>query len=122
MSASCWEQDKIIGLSTHSPGQFDKASGLDLDYIAYGPIFPTRTKEYCIGTGDVRTVLERASKPVFFIGGINGSNLGELVACGGRNVALIRDIMQAEDVKARTAWYREILNKERDAQTFFGED
>ncbi len=105
--------EKVIGLSTHSPGQFDEANGLDVDYIAYGPIFPTRTKDYCIGTKDVRAVLESASKPVFLIGGINRSNLDALLACGTRNIALISDLMQAEDVKTRAGWYKGKLNEDK---------
>ncbi|OPY88416.1 MAG: Thiamine-phosphate synthase [Syntrophaceae bacterium PtaU1.Bin231] len=100
---------KIVGISTHSLRQVEEARALDPDYIAYGPIFPTETKDYCIGVGDVRKVLRIASRPVVFIGGINRSNLDVLLAEGARNIALIRDIMRAEDIAARAAWYKERL-------------
>ena len=102
-------QDKIIGLSTHSLEQFQAANQMDVDYIAFGPLFPTKTKSYHIGTGDVSRVLQTALKPVVFIGGINTDNLDVLLAAGVSNIALIRDIMQAEDVGARTKWYKSRL-------------
>lgn len=105
--------DKIIGLSTHSLEQFDSANQMDVDYLAFGPIFPTRTKNYSIGDGDVPKVLQKALKPVVVIGGINTNNLEALLAEGASNVALIRDIMQAQDIVSRTKWYKGklLLNK-----------
>jgi thiamine-phosphate pyrophosphorylase len=100
---------KIIGLSTHSLEQFRKANQMDVDYIAFGPVFPTKTKNYHIGIGDVSSVLQEASKPVIFIGGINTTNLDILLAKGASNIALIRDIMQAEDIMMRTKWYKNKL-------------
>ena len=102
-------QDKIIGLSTHSLEQFYSANQMDVDYLAFGPVFPTKTKNYHIGTGDISTVLQTALKPVVFIGGINTHNLDVLLAEGVSNIALIRDIMQAEDIVARTKWYKSRL-------------
>ncbi len=102
-------QDKIIGLSTHSLEQFHLANQMDVDYLAFGPVFPTKTKNYHIGTGDVSIVLQKALKPVVFIGGINKDNLDVLLAEGVSNIALIRDIMQAEDIVARTKWYKSRL-------------
>lgn len=102
-------QDKIIGLSTHSLEQFYSANQMDVDYLAFGPVFPTKTKSYHIGTGDVSRVLQTALKPVVFIGGINTDNLDVLLAEGVPNIALIRDIMQAEDIVARTKWYKSRL-------------
>jgi thiamine-phosphate pyrophosphorylase len=104
-------KDRILGLSTHSLEQFRRARGMDADYLAFGPIFPTRTKDYSIGTGDVAEVLRIASTPVVFIGGINTSNLDLLLAEGASFVALIRDIMQADDVASRTRWYKDRLRE-----------
>ncbi|MEN6621628.1 MAG: thiamine phosphate synthase [Smithella sp.] len=100
---------RIIGLSTHSLEQFRKANQMDIDYIAFGPVFPTKTKNYHIGTGDVPKVLQEATKPVIFIGGINTTNLDVLLAEGVSNIALIRDIMQAENILAQTKWYKNRL-------------
>ena len=111
-------QDKIIGLSTHSREQFHLANLMDVDYLAFGPIFPTLTKKYHIGVGDVAQVLQTALKPVVFIGGINTDNLDALLAEGASNIALIRDIMQAEDIVSRTMWYKSrlMINKKGDVR------
>jgi len=102
-------RDKIIGVSTHSMEQFEKANGTDADYISFGPIFPTKTKNYHIGTGQIRNVLEIAKVPVVFIGGININNLDIILKDGARNVGLIRDIMQANDVEAKTKAFKNKL-------------
>lgn len=99
-------RDKIIGVSTHSVAQFRQADELDVDYIAFGPVFPTLTKDYTIGPQDIGTVLKMTAKPVVVIGGINTSNVDILLKEGARHVALIRDIMQAEDIAGRVRWYK----------------
>jgi len=93
-------KDKIIGVSTHSLEQFKLANDLDVDYIAFGPLFSTQTKNYAIGTKDLPEVLRSAQKPVVCIGGINEQNISEVLGLGARNIAVIRRIMQAEDTTA----------------------
>lgn len=102
--------DSIIGVSTHSLEQFKKVNEEDVDYIAFGPIFPTKTKNYYIGTGDVTRVLSIAKRPVFFIGGINLENVGELLSYGAKNIALIRAISEADDITAAVKCFKEKIN------------
>ncbi len=94
--------DKIIGVSTHSIDQFKEANEKDFDYIAYGPIFFTKTKDYFIGTDDIEQVIAIASKPVVFIGGINLSNIDELLKRKAKNVALIRAITESDNIPNTT--------------------
>ncbi len=103
--------DRMIGVSTHSLEQLRRANALDVDYIAFGPIFPTKTKDYHIGLEDIPAVLAIALRPVIFIGGINTGNLQTLLDEGVRNVALIRDIMQSEDVTSKVRWYKQQLRR-----------
>jgi thiamine-phosphate pyrophosphorylase len=105
--------DRIIGVSTHSLAQFRQANGHDVDYIAFGPIFPTRTKDYHIGTGDIEKVLMQTLKPVVFIGGIHQVNLQGLLDRGVRHVALIRGVMEAANIKASAAWYKKSIIRMR---------
>jgi len=100
---------RIIGISTHLLEQFKKANSEDVDYIAFGPIFATKTKDYHVGTGDVDQVLKIARKPVFFIGGINLSNIDEILSKGAKNTALIRGILEADDITARTKEFKNRL-------------
>ncbi len=100
---------RMIGISTHSLDQFNMANNEDVDYIAFGPIFPTKTKNYHIGTGDIGKVLDTARRPVFFIGGINLSNIDEVLAEGAKNIALIRGIMAADDIAFAAKQFKERL-------------
>ncbi len=100
---------RLIGLSTHNPDQFREALTWDIDYLAFGPVFQTKTKDYHIGTADISQIIAIMSIPVFFIGGIQTSNLDILLEKGVTNVALIRDIMEAEDIAKKTGWYKRKL-------------
>ena len=106
-------KNKIIGVSTHSLGEFKKANEGDVDYISYGPIFPTKTKDYFIGAGDIKEVLKAAKKLVFFIGGIDLSNLREVLEKGAKNIAVIRGIIQAEDIMARAKTFKDRLVRQK---------
>jgi len=114
--------NKIIGISTHSVKEFETANGEDVDYIAFGPVFPTKTKDYFLGTNDMPKVLEIARKPVFFIGGINLSNMGELLALGATNIALIRGITEAEDMAGVAGMFKERLLRPFGARNDGGEE
>lgn len=92
-------KNKIIGISTHSLEQFCIANEADLDYIAFGPIFSTKTKDYSIGIKDISRVMQIAKKPVVFIGGIDLENVDLVLKEGGRNIAAIRSIACAENIK-----------------------
>jgi thiamine-phosphate pyrophosphorylase len=93
---------RIIGVSTHSRKEFDEANESDFDYIAFGPIFSTATKNYAIGTEEIGKITEEAKKPVIFIGGINHSNIDIPLKKGARNIAVIRAITEAEDIREVT--------------------
>jgi thiamine-phosphate pyrophosphorylase len=70
-------RDKLIGLSTHSAEQAEDAACSGVDYIGFGPIFPTPTKGYVKGLGPEQLVLVRAGceLPVLAIGGIDADNV-----------------------------------------------
>ncbi|MCX5667389.1 MAG: thiamine phosphate synthase [Candidatus Omnitrophica bacterium] len=93
-------RDKTIGISTHSIETFRKACAEDVNYIAYGPVFPTEIKDNYAGTENVGKVVAMTKKPVFFIGGISPENVDSLLEKGARNISLIRAITQAGDVES----------------------
>jgi len=92
--------DAIVGVSTHSIRQFKDAASSDVDYIAFGPVFETKTKDYSIGTTDVEEASSMSDKPVVFIGGIDESNIDDLLDKGARNIAVIRAIVASGDVSS----------------------
>ncbi len=91
----------IIGVSTHSPAEARRAAAEGADYIGAGPIFPTKTKKDVVppvGLEYLRFTLEQLSLPVVAIGGIKENNLEEVCRCGARCVAMVTEIVGAEDI------------------------
>lgn len=99
--------DRIVGKSTHSLEQAERAAGAGADYIGFGPLFATPTKaDYApIGLEDIARVHERVAIPIFCIGGIKLANLPAVLAAGARRVVIVSEMLQAHDVAdyARTA-------------------
>jgi thiamine-phosphate pyrophosphorylase len=95
----------IIGLSTHSREQIEAAAEQPVDYISVGPIWETPTKEGRPATGLelIRTAAETAKRPWFAIGGIDDSNVGEVVEAGAERVCVVRAIRDASDPRAAAA-------------------
>jgi thiamine-phosphate pyrophosphorylase len=98
----------LIGLSTHSPVQVDRACdarGPDRpDQLSVGPIWPTPTKAGRAPTGLelIRYAARRASIPWFAIGGIDTQNVHEVVGAGARRIVVVRAIRDAQDPEAAT--------------------
>lgn len=104
----------LIGVSTHSLLELKEANEDDnIDYIAFGPIFPTKTKNYFLGTKDVKKALGITRKPLVFIGGINLSNLDGLLMEGAKNIAMIRAITEADDITLAARNFKDRLIKEK---------
>ncbi len=82
----------IIGRSTHSVREATQAINEGADYIAIGPIYPTRTKGRApVGPERFSEVLEAmadSSLPIVPIGGIHEENAGELIKRGARSLAV----------------------------------
>jgi len=99
----------LIGLSTHDVQQVVLASEEPVDYLGFGPIFPTTTKGYQRGLGPdaVWVANTGASLPLFPIGGIALSNIGGLHEVG--RAAVGSALLTAEDPVARARQLRELL-------------
>lgn len=90
--------DALIGVSTHSPAQFEGADG-DADYLCAGPVFATPTKPGRPPTGLelVRFAAERAEsrlepRPWFAIGGLGITTLPGVVAAGAHRAVVVRAV------------------------------
>lgn len=93
--------NKIIGLSTHSATQAEKAQEVGADYIGVGPIFATQTKEdvcAAVGLEYLEYALANVSLPLVAIGGIKQHNIGEVVSRGARTICLVTEIVGADDI------------------------
>lgn len=102
-------KDRIIGLSTHSLEQVRKANLMDIDYIAFGPVFKTQTKDYFLGTKDIKEVIQISNKPVVFIGGIKMDNIDVLIKLGAKNIAVITEITKADDIHSKVKQLKDKL-------------
>jgi thiamine-phosphate pyrophosphorylase len=85
-----------VGLSTHAPDEIDTA---DADYIGVGPVYATPTKagRPPAGLELVRYAAAHARAPWFAIGGIDATNVHDVVAAGAERVAVVRAIGDAAD-------------------------
>lgn len=95
---------RIVGLSTHTPEQIDRALETSADYIAVGPIFDTRTKAtgYPARGFDLLRYAAGRGKPVVAIGGITLERAAEVVDAGASGLAVITDLLTGGDPEART--------------------
>jgi thiamine-phosphate pyrophosphorylase len=98
----------LVGESTHAPVELDEATG---DYLGVGPVYETPTKEGrpAVGLAYVRYAAEHARVPWFAIGGIDESNVRDVVAAGAERIAVIRAIGEARDPERAAAWLRAAL-------------
>ncbi|AMB41126.1 MULTISPECIES: thiamine phosphate synthase [Paenarthrobacter] len=111
-----------IGLSTHGPDQVDAAiaassGSAGLDYFCVGPLWTTPTKpgRTPVGLGLVTyaaEAVERAGSalPWFAIGGIDLSNVEQVVAAGASRIVVVRAITEAEDPTAAAKSLLEALD------------
>jgi len=101
----------IIGKSTHSVDQALAAVAEIPDYIGFGPLFPTPTKpDYkAIGIAEIGIVQSQVTAPVFCIGGINLSNLSQVVGAGASRVVIVSDLLRATDPKQQASECRKLL-------------
>ncbi len=106
--------DKILGLSIETEQQLQEADSLPIDYIGLSALFatPTKTnlKKYW-GYGGIKIALETTKLPIVGIGGINESNIPQLVESGIHGLALVSAICHAEDPKQATQDLLSLMGK-----------
>jgi thiamine-phosphate pyrophosphorylase len=100
--------NKLIGISTHSVNQALEAERMGADYVGIGPIYATKTKDYePIGPRVIEELRGKLSIPLVAIGGINESNIDEVLKAGARNIAMVSALVEAEDLKEKVKFFIE---------------
>ena len=96
--------EKILGVTAKTEKRALEAETSGADYLGTGAIFPTRTKENAPITliSTLKTICQTVAIPVVAIGGLTSENIDQLVDTGIAGVAVVRDLMQAEDIEAKT--------------------
>jgi thiamine-phosphate pyrophosphorylase len=88
--------EPIVGFSTHNPVQMCAAQTEPVDYVAFGPVFTTASKDRpdpTVGIAGLRTVQAINSKPLVAIGGITRKNASICWGAGADSVAVIADLL-----------------------------
>ncbi|WP_285905500.1 thiamine phosphate synthase [Pseudodesulfovibrio pelocollis] len=110
-------KDMAIGLSTHSPDEALAAVRRGADYIGVGPIFRTFTKEdVCdpVGFEYLEYVAREVDIPFVAIGGIKRHNVAEVVGRGARCVAVVTEIVAADDMGEAIIGLREAMQSAKE--------
>jgi thiamine-phosphate pyrophosphorylase len=105
---------KIIGYSSHSLEEAKKAEQDGADYIAFGAIFPTKTKgsgHPVQGVEKLKALVREIQIPVVAIGGITKENIDAVLKTGVDAIAMITALTQAPDVVEATRWFVEKVKK-----------
>ncbi len=96
---ACW-----LGRSTHSFAQAEQAARDGATYIAVGPVFPTPTKPDAasVGLALIRQVAPCLTRPWLAIGGIDLTNVEQVLEAGATRVAVVRAVVGASDIEQAT--------------------
>lgn len=107
---------KIIGVSTHDPAQAVAAERGGADYLGFGPLFGTSTKAtgYTVrGLDQLREIRALVHLPIVAIGGITAERAPAALAAGAEAVAMISDLVLADDVTGKVRETLEKINSAR---------
>jgi thiamine-phosphate pyrophosphorylase len=108
----------FIGLSTHSPEEARDAVARGADYIGVGPIYRTYTKkDVCepVGLAYLDYVVQHIDLPFVVIGGIKQNNVAEVIRHGARCIAMITEIVGADNIAERVQAIRHDIRQAREA-------
>ncbi len=100
LGASCYD-DLALASAAHAAGA---------DHLAFGSVFASSTKP-----GAVRAPLSLFAQarafnlPLVAIGGITTGNAGDVIAAGADALAVISDLFDAPDVRARAARFTQLF-------------
>uniref|UniRef100_B8HY75 Thiamine-phosphate synthase n=1 Tax=Cyanothece sp. (strain PCC 7425 / ATCC 29141) TaxID=395961 RepID=B8HY75_CYAP4 len=105
--------DRIIGQSTTNPTEMAQAIAAGADYIGVGPVYATPTKagKAPAGLEYVRYAASHAPLPWYAIGGIDLTNVADVLAAGARGVAVVRALMEAESPEQVTRSFLSQFNR-----------
>jgi thiamine-phosphate pyrophosphorylase len=107
--------DAIVGVSTHTIEQLDRAMREPVSYVAIGPVFGTTTKATGYEPIGIETVREAAARaqtaalPLVAIGGITLDRAADVIAAGAASVAVIGDLLSTGDPEERVRAYLQRL-------------
>lgn len=101
---------RIVGISTHSMAEAKEAAEGGADYIGFGPVFHTTTKDAGLpqGLDNLRSIKQNVRVPVVAIGGISEATLAAVLEAGADAAAIATGICRG-DVRENAARMMEII-------------
>jgi thiamine-phosphate pyrophosphorylase len=104
---------RIVGRSTTNPEEMARAIKEGADYIGVGPVYETPTKagKAAAGLEYVQHAVKHATVPWFAIGGIDSTNLDDVLQAGAPAIAIVRAIMSADNPTHAVQYCLSILNR-----------
>lgn len=107
---------RFIGLSTHSLAQVRNARNMPVQYIGFGPVYPTFTKEDAdpvVGLKQLTEACTISTIPVVAIGGIGLKQVGEVMNSGAHSAAVISAIMKSGSIARQMERFLEAATGKR---------
>ena len=101
------------GISTHTIYQIESANLHSNTYIGFGPIFKTETKkDYLpVGLDNLKMAIKKSIAPVVAIGGINDTNIVDVLKSGAKNIAMVSYFMKTKDLDYKIKKINNLINE-----------
>ncbi len=102
----------IIGISTHKSSDAILAVEGGADYIGVGPVYktPTKPNREAAGLDYLKWVVQNIKIPFYAIGSIDENTIDEVISYGAKRVALVRAIMNSNDIEKTVKNLKNKLN------------
>ena len=108
---------QLVGNSNNGLEQALPSSGQSVDYLAVGAIYATSTMgksgRSALGPEEITRVKEAVAQPIVAIGGINRTNIADVVKAGADSVCVVSAITFADDPESATRELVELYNNAR---------
>jgi len=104
----------LIGKSVHSAGEALEAASAGADFLAFGPVFSTPSKEKygpARGLDALAEACAAARVPVFAVGGVSPERVRDCLLAGAHGVAVIRGLWAAQNPRAALREYEKELGR-----------
>ncbi|MHC5372787.1 thiamine phosphate synthase [Enterococcus sp. LJL120] len=104
--------DKILGVSAKSVARAEEAQASGADYLGVGAMFPTKTKDSPVTPlNTLKDITATVAIPVVAIGGINETNLQTFSGSGIAGIAVVSEIMKADQVAEKVRSLNKKMNE-----------
>ena len=104
---------KIIGVTAHNLDEALRAQASGADYIGFGAMYPTESKEirHLPGPGTLAKIRKKIKVPIVAIGGINRDNAGPVIDGGADAIAVISSVLESREPEVAAAELSLLFNR-----------